>query len=70
MAFDLADRLGLYTELFTERGVARGSRWVVTGAVGLTCAVGDDAQIDAGVNLRLTGAADDPAMFVGVSRRF
>lgn len=70
VAFDLTERLGLYTELFTERSVARRSRWVVTGDVGLTYAVSPDVQLDAGVNLGLTDAADDLALFVGVSRRF
>lgn len=70
VAFDLTNRLGLYTELFTERSTARVARWVVTGDVGLTYTVGRNAQIDAGVNLGLTDAADDLAVFIGLSQRF
>lgn len=70
LAFGLTDRLGLYTELFTERNGERGSRWVVTGDMGLTYAISDDVQLDGGVNLGLTDAADDLNLFVGLSRRF
>ena len=66
LGFALTDRLGLYTELFTERG----RDWIVTGDVGVTYAASSDLQFDAGVNLGLTRAADDVAVFVGVSRRF
>lgn len=70
IAFDLTDKLGLYTELFTERSTERAARWVVTGDVGVTYAVSDDVQLDTGINLGLTGAADDLNLFVGLSRRF
>lgn len=66
LGFALTDRLGLYTELFTERG----DDWVVTGDVGITFALSDYVQLDAGANLGVTRAADDLAVFVGVSRRF
>ncbi|WP_375404006.1 transporter [uncultured Sphingomonas sp.] len=64
--FALTERLGMYTELFTERG----EDWVVTGDVGFTYAVSDYTQLDAGANLGVTRAADDLAVFVGLSRRF
>jgi len=32
--------------------------------------VGANAQLDAGLNLGLTQAADDVGVFIGVSRRF
>lgn len=70
IAFDLTDRLGLYTELFTERSVRNGARWIVTGDVGLTYAVGANTQLDTGVNIGLSDAADDLNLFVGISRRF
>jgi hypothetical protein len=66
LGFALTDRLGMYTELFTERG----EDWVVTGDAGVTYALSDYTQIDAGANLGVTRAADDLAVFVGVSRRF
>lgn len=70
VSFDLTDRVGLYTELFTERGTERGARWVVTGDAGLTYAVGENTQLDTGVNLGLTDAAEDIQVFIGLSRRF
>lgn len=69
-AFALTDKLGLYTELLTERSTERGGRWVVTSDVGLTYAVSDDVQLDGGINLGLTEAADDLNLFIGVARRF
>jgi hypothetical protein len=69
-SFSLTDRLGIYTELFTERSTERGATWTVTGDAGLTYALTDDLQLDGGVNLGLTDAADDLQLFVGISRRF
>ena len=66
IGFALTDRLGLYTELYTEHDRA----WIITGDAGVTLAVGDNAQLDAGVNLGLTRAADDVGLFLGFSRRF
>ena len=70
VAFDLTDRLGLYTELFTERSSERDARWVITGDAGLTYAVSNNVQLDAGINIGLTNAADDLNLFIGLSRRF
>jgi len=70
IAFGLTERLGLYTELFTERSAEDGARWVVTGDAGLTYAITDDLQVDGGVNLGITDAADDFNVFLGISRRF
>jgi hypothetical protein len=70
MSFDITDRLGAYTELFTERSTERGARWVATADLGLTYALTKDFQLDGGLNLGITKAADDLQLFVGVSRRF
>lgn len=70
VSFDLTDRLGLYTELFTERSTDRGSKWVVTGNVGLTFSLSPNVQLDTGANVGITHAADDLNIFVGLSRRF
>lgn len=70
VSFALTDALGLYTEVFTERSIERGAEWVVTFDTGLTFAISDDTQLDAGVNLGITRAADDLNIFVGLSRRF
>ncbi|HEX8486482.1 transporter [Sphingomonas sp.] len=66
LGFSLTDRLGLYTELFTERG----EDWIVTGDVGVTYALSDYTQIDFGANIGITRAADDLGIFAGLSRRF
>jgi len=70
VSFDLTERLATYAELFTERSTERGARWVITGDIGLTYAFSDDLQLDGGVNLGVTEAADDLQLFVGISRRF
>jgi hypothetical protein len=38
--------------------------------IGLTYALTDDLQLDSGVNLGITEAADDLQLFVGISRGF
>lgn len=70
LGVDLSDRVGIYTELFTEKSIEDDTDWVVTFDAGLTYAVSDDVQLDAGVNLGVTDAADDVNVFVGLSRRF
>lgn len=70
VSFALGERLGVYSELFAERSTERGARWIVTADAGLTYRLSDDLQLDGGVNLGLTRAADDLQLFVGVSRRF
>lgn len=68
LGFDLTDKLGIYTELFTEKPSDRP--WEATFDVGTTLAISDDLQLDAGVNVGLTEAADDVMVFAGLSRRF
>lgn len=70
VAFELTGRLGLYTELFTEQLAERGADWTVTADAGLTYALADDVQLDGGVNLGVTDAADDLNIFLGLSFRF
>lgn len=70
LGFSLTDRLGVYTELYTERVAAAGEGWQVTGDTGVTYRLNDNLQIDAGVDVGLTRAADDLQVFAGVSRRF
>jgi hypothetical protein len=70
ISYSLTERLGAYTELFTERGTEQGARWIVTGDVGLTYALTENLQLDGGVNIGITQAADDLELFMGVSRRF
>lgn len=62
----LAETVGSYAEVYTERG----RDWIVTGDVGLTWQTSEVTQLDAGVNLGLSDAAEDVTLFVGFSRRF
>jgi Putative MetA-pathway of phenol degradation len=66
LGFSLTDKLGFYTEIFTEKG----ADWNVTGDAGVTYKLTDEFQLDTGLNLGLTDAADDLMVFVGLSRRF
>jgi hypothetical protein len=70
MSFGITNRLGAYTELFTERSTERGARWVATADLGLTYALTEDFQLDGGLNLGITKSADDLQLFLGISRRF
>jgi opacity protein-like surface antigen len=70
LSFELTQRLGLYVEALVERSTESSAETVVTLDSGLTYAVTDNLQLDAGANVGVTGAADDLNVFVGLSRRF
>jgi hypothetical protein len=70
LSFELTKRLGAYSEVYTERSSEAGSETIVTLDAGLTYAVTDHLQLDAGVNVGVTDAADDLNAFAGLSRRF
>jgi len=70
VSFELTDRLGLYTEVFVERSAESGAETIVTFDTGLTYAVTENLQLDAGANIGVTDAADDLNVFVGMSQRF
>lgn len=59
-----------YLELFSLLSDDDGADWIASFNCGLTYAVNDNLQLDAGVNIGLTRAADDWNPFVGVSWRF
>ncbi|MBI3878581.1 MAG: transporter [Verrucomicrobia bacterium] len=67
---DLVGKLGGYAEFFSSVSAERGSSWIATADFGLTYGLTPNLQLDAGVNLGLTRAADDVAPFVGISARF
>jgi hypothetical protein len=67
---DLTGRLGVYVEFFSVVSAERSAPWIGTLNTGLTFAVSDDLQLDCGVNLGLTRAADDVNPFLGLSWRF
>lgn len=66
----LVGRLAGYVEFFSLVSAERGARWVGALGVGCTYALSADVQLDAGVNLGVTSAADDVNPFGGISWRF
>jgi outer membrane putative beta-barrel porin/alpha-amylase len=67
---DLFVPLGGYVEFATLVSTDADSDWLGTIDVGLVYAVTENIQLDAGVNLGVTRAADDVSPFVGLSIRF
>jgi hypothetical protein len=64
----IAGDLSGYLELANTAG--RETAWSATFNSGLTLGLGENIQLDAGVNLGLTRAADDVTAFAGISYRF
>lgn len=67
-AYEWSNRLGTYHELVARFGGEDGA--VLIAATGLTYALGENAQLDMGVNIGLTDTADRLAPFVGFSVRY
>lgn len=67
---DILGDLGGYVELFSLASAEQGSEWVATADAGLTYGITPNLQLDAGVNVGLTEAADDLNPFLGISARF
>jgi hypothetical protein len=67
---DLIGNLGGYVEFFSLVSTERGSDWVGSFNVGFTYAITGDLQLDTGVNIGVTRAADDWNPFLGLSWRF
>ncbi len=67
---DIIGKLGGYTEFFSELSSQSDARWIGTVDLGLTYALTQDIQLDAGVNIGVTESADDLNPFVGFSCRF
>ena len=59
-----------YLELFSNVSNEPHAGWVATFDCGATYRVTRDVQLDAGVNIGLTSAADDVNPFVGLSVRY
>lgn len=64
----IVGELGGYLELVSVIGTE--SDWVATFNTGLTFGVSDNVQLDAGINVGLTRAAEDLTPFLGLSIRF
>ncbi len=67
---DFTKRLAGYVELFSNVSNERHAGWVATFDCGLTYRLSPNVQLDTGVNIGLTDAADDLNPFVGLSLRY
>lgn len=66
----IPDLLGGYVEFVAVVGTEPGFDWQAQVDAGLTYAVTDDVQLDAGCNFGLTRSAPDFQPFIGISVRF
>lgn len=69
LAYAISDKLGTYGEVVWQFSRA-GDGDIVTLNSGLTYVIGDNWQVDAGINVGVTQAADPIAPFIGISARF
>lgn len=70
VSHDIAGKLAGYVELYSNVSTEHGAKWIATFDFGLTYAVTRDIQLDAGMNIGLTSAADDLNPFIGLSMRY
>lgn len=70
VSHDIVGDLAGYVEFFSSVSTEKESDWVGTVDLGLTYGLTADIQLDAGVNIGVTRAADDFNPFVGLSWRF
>lgn len=70
LAYEWSDRIGTYAEVVWEFSRSDPAGDVVTLDTGLTFRVAKDLQLDMGVNIGATRAADRVAMFLGMAARF
>jgi hypothetical protein len=67
---DIAGDLAGFVEFFSNVSTESGAEWIGTVDLGLTYGLTKDIQLDAGVYIGVTRAADDFTPFVGISWRF
>jgi hypothetical protein len=67
---DIVGKLGGYVEFWSAVSTERDAAWQGSADVGLTYAVTENVQIDAGVNFGITTSAPDVQPFLGISIRF
>ena len=70
VSHDIAGKLGGYVELFSNLSNENDADWIATFDFGFTYPVTRDIQLDAGVNIGLTDAADNVNPFIGLSLRY
>ncbi len=66
----LAGPVSFYIEFFSQVETADGEPWMGTADLGLTYAVTDNLQLDAGINFGVTRSAPDINPFLGLGCRF
>jgi hypothetical protein len=69
VARGIVDNLSMFTELAMAKTLKSGTDWPMTFDMGLTYAIGDDIQLDAGAFIGLTESADDINPFLGITYR-
>jgi hypothetical protein len=67
---DIVGDLGGYVEFFSSVSTDKDACWIGTIDLGLTYGLTEDIQLDAGINIGVTRAADDFNPFLGISWRF
>jgi hypothetical protein len=70
VSHDIVGKLAGYVELYSNVSTERGAKWIATFDFGFTYAITRDIQLDAGMNVGLTDAADDLNPFIGLSLRY
>ncbi|BAU15821.1 hypothetical protein LEP3755_63860 (plasmid) [Leptolyngbya sp. NIES-3755] len=70
LGYQITPKLAAYGEIFTSITTERGSDLIATFDTGLTYLITENFQIDGGINIGLTKAADDLNPFIGFSARF
>jgi Putative MetA-pathway of phenol degradation len=68
--YKINNKLSSYFELFTNQTTEKGASFIGTFDTGLKYLLTDNVQLDAGINVGITDAADDYQPFVGLSFRF
>jgi len=67
---DLIGDLAAYAEFFSAVASESGADWIGTVDLGLTYGLTENIQLDTGVNIGITRAAQDINPFLGISWRF
>src|SRR3954447_15533983 len=67
---DFTKRLAGYVELFSNLSNEGHAGWVATFDCGVTYRISPNVQLDTGINVGLTDAADDLNPFIGISMRY
>lgn len=70
VAHAIVGKLEGYVEFFSNVSTERNAEWIGTFDAGLTYKLRPNIQLDAGVNVGVTRAADDLNPFIGLSMRY